>query len=84
MLYQTYGGFKSRSAASDADFSAPKVVYFLFEIRLTVVLAQPANSAFGLLYQHWLEGGSHASLVRAYLVSRMEFMRRYAKWNLFA
>ena len=39
-------GFKSRLAASEADFSAPEVVYFLFKTRLTVVLAQPANSAF--------------------------------------
>ena len=39
-------GFKSRSAASEAEFSAPEGIYSLFETRLAVVLAQPANSAF--------------------------------------
>ena len=38
LLMLDLGGFKSRSAASDADFSAPEVgFYYPFETRLAVL-----------------------------------------------
>ena len=47
-MLNLHGGSKSRLAASGADFSASEDVYSLFETRLAVILAQPANSAFSL------------------------------------
>ena len=47
-MLNLHRGSKSRSATSGVDFSALKGVYFLFETRLTVIWAHPANSAFSL------------------------------------
>ena len=47
-MLNLYRGFKLCSATNNVDFFTLESVYSLFKTRLTVILIQPAISAFSL------------------------------------
>ena len=50
-MLNLYRGFKSHLITSEADFSVLKVLFFLFETKLTIILTQ--NSAFLYNYNYY-------------------------------